>query len=578
MKATALKHQRDQETEAEARTAAVPVAHSLIEYAERYRRIDDQRFSLEAYEPLRAVYEDDSKHICVMKPSQVGVSEWAITKTLWVLDQGAKAFDLPKNGLNVGYIFPTDKALSSFSKERWGGIKTEHEHFTQLFGASPYDDVLFKQVGNSFLYLRGGNSEAGLISFSADMVVRDEYDKIDPEARSLAEKRMNNSMLAHLLDLSTPTLPGMGIHELFLQSDQHIYLQRCPHCGAQNSYDFFRDVVVDGKRYDVWERYEPQRIRRSDVALTCPNCSALLTKQDRCVKGTYVPQQPDVRGLRGYHVPALAFPRKNLLELAVKAVDKTPTNFEQFMRQDLGVPYHSKGSGLSEEDLLPLSMDLDNGRLPVGAWERNVMGADIGAKIHVCIMGRLPGQVRPYLRLMRTVESWLDLDNLMIAYRIRMACVDSLPENSEARKFVNRWKGRAVMADYPTQMNALKGQLFAPDSEKAVQDGFIRVNRTMVLDTVQANIIGGQEHWPTEFIEDSEVRAHMTGMARVTSIDTRGQVVASWVRLRADHYLHARGYAHIASQLTPKTTRPRKVVQSTAKTKMPGTTGYHRAR
>ena len=111
----------------------VPVAP--LEWAYAYRRIENRPFTLERHKPLEAIYNDNHKHIVVMKPAQVGVSELAITRVLHALDVGAKFWNTHKNGLNIGYLFPTLTALSSFSKERVSGVLAEHEHLASLFEA-----------------------------------------------------------------------------------------------------------------------------------------------------------------------------------------------------------------------------------------------------------------------------------------------------------------------------------------------------------------------------------------------------------------------------------------------------------
>lgn len=564
----------------EAKRSAEMQAHKLAppknprQYADRYRQIDNQPFTLEKHGPLVALYEDQSQNIAVMKPSQRGVSEWAITYALWILDVGAQALGLPKAGLNVGYIFPTKDALGDFSKERVAGMKSESDHLRMILGTSPFDGIGFRQIGQSFWYLRGGNSEAGLLSFPADMIVRDEYDKIPPVSRELVVKRMNASEFKRLIDISTPTLPGIGIHERYLQSDQHVYLQECPNCHEWNQYDFFRDVTIDGVRYDAWRYWEAQQVRRGDVALTCPKCTYELTKADRCATGRYEAKFPDVKGLRGYHVPALAFPFVNMMDLAVTAVNPDPTVVEQFMRQDIGVPYHSQGSGISEEMLVPLSLDLQNGQLPPGPYMRRCMGIDVGARIHVRINGEKAGESKPYVLFMGSVTTWAEVDDLMDRFKIQMAVADSMPDIHAGADWVARHKGRAVLADYPTQMSALKGMLCVPDSKKAIQDGFVRVNRTMALDRVFTAISAQKEHWPERYVRDPEIIAHFTAMARTTAIDGRGQVVADWVRLKPDHFFHASAYAVVARELTPRIVRTGRVAQATAKTQMPSGTNY----
>jgi hypothetical protein len=548
---------------------------TVYDWSVRYRKIEGRDFTLDQHKPLIPIYKDEHPTKVIVKPAQRGLSEYAINFACFALDCGAAAWAPHKLGLNVGYILPTMGALRDFSKERLSSMEDESPYLAEMFRSGRYQDVTFKQVrASSFLYLRGGWSKEGLKSFPADVMILDEYDEMNAGAIALADKRMNASPVKRKLELSTPILPGLGIHARFLLSDQNVYIQQCPNCRADNQYDFFRDVVVDGKRYDDWQYYGVETLSRADVALSCPKCEMLLDKAARTAEGIYVPQQPDVETLRGYQIPALAYPGVSLRELAMKAVDPNVSTFEEFMRQDLGVPYHTKGNGITEEMLVPLSLDLPNGQLPGGPWHRTTGGADIGARIHVKIASRRGDDPKPYVRYMGAVTSWEELDNLMERYSVGMMVVDAYPEQHAAQAFVARWKGRAVMGDYPTQMGALKGSLFAPQPKQAVQDGFVRINRTMALDAVLASVSALREHWPTAIINDPEVRSHMSAGARVTSINQQGQVVASWVRLRADHFLHASAYEMVARQLTPKVARPGRVLQATAKTQMPSGTNY----
>jgi phage terminase large subunit GpA-like protein len=175
------------------------------------------------------------------------VSEWAINYAIFALDRGAEVWaNGQKTGLNVGYIFPTQAALSAFSKERISGLKRESAYLEALLGDSDdYDTVDFKQIRDSYLYLRGGWSEAGLLSFAADVAIFDEYDRMEPSAIALARRRLNASTVRREVFISTPTLPGTGVHGLYLQSDRQVY-EQWHSCGGWVSYDFWRDVKVDG--------------------------------------------------------------------------------------------------------------------------------------------------------------------------------------------------------------------------------------------------------------------------------------------------------------------------------------------
>ena len=64
----------------------------------------------------------------------------------------------------------------------------------------------------------------------ADLVLLDEYDLMAEEVLSLAERRLGSSTLGWLRVASTPRYPEIGIHGLFLQSDQHHYMVPCAGC------------------------------------------------------------------------------------------------------------------------------------------------------------------------------------------------------------------------------------------------------------------------------------------------------------------------------------------------------------
>lgn len=532
---------------------------ALLEWAERYRRIDGHPFSLDRFAPLRAIYADDHPRIVVTKPSQRGVSEWAINYAIFALDRGASVWtDGAKDGLNVGYIFPTQNALSAFSKERIAGLRRESPYLEGLFGDSDdYDTVDFKQVGQSYLYLRGGWSESGLLSFAADVLVLDEYDRMDASAIALARRRLNASIVRRELVISTPTLPGTGVHGLYLQSDRHVY-EQWHRCGSWVSFDFWRDVRVDDQPYEVaggrgWKTWPAELIRASDVRLACPTCGEPISDEERVAPGRWRAEAPEVKGLRGYHVPWWPFPVVDLTEYAVTAVSQDPSELTELYRSDLGLPYQSSGSRVTREMLAALSADLPNGVLPDLEWSDTTMGVDVGARFHYRVSSLGPDGVR-YVRAMGSVAAWADLDVLMATHRVRLAVVDAMPEMHASRAFVERHAGRAVTATYPTA-NALKGVLRAPaDAVKVVQEGRVQINRTMAMDAVYAAVAGGRERWPASVHNDPEVIEHLTAPVRVTTLDAHGQPRADWVHTKPDHLYHASVYEHVARDLLPKPT------------------------
>lgn len=519
-----------------------PPPLSVLDWAARYRHIDGQPFSLDRFGPLKAIYEDDHPHVVIMKPAQRGVSEWAINMTLFALEHGASRWAPGKDGLNVGYVFPTQDALRDFSKERISGLQTEDPHLAGLFGGDgEFEGVAFKQVGRSYLYLRGGWSESALLSFPADVMILDEFDKLDPKAVALARRRMNASEVRREIDISTPTLPGRGIHAMYLASDQRVYEQECAGCGTWRALDFFQDVRVEREPYEVWQFWSAERLREAYIRVVCPSCGHEFSKAERCAPGRWTAEAPEVKGIRGYHIPALAFPFVSLNTLCVNAVATEEAEIEEFRRSDLGLPYQPGGGGVTEDMLRRLSADLPNGKLPQTQWRQTTMGVDVGARFHYRITS-LGQDGWPYVRAMGAARSWSDLDDLLERYRVSMSVIDALPELHAAMAWAQRHAGRVLRAYYPSNANALRSEMFRTDSDKAE----VQINRTMAMDSVFAAVSRQRERWPTSVTSDPEVIQHMTAPVRVVTLDKHGQSKPAWVHTVPDHGFHASVYDRIA--------------------------------
>lgn len=524
---------------------------NALEWAHLHRKLEGRPFTLDRHRPLRAIYADPHDHIAIIKPAQRGVSELAINLTGFALDRGAEVWTRgDKDGLNVAYIFPKKEALGDFSKERLSGLARESPYLTSLFGGgdSEFNAVTFKQVRESFLYLRGGWSTSALKSFPADVLILDEYDEMASSAAALARRRLNASSVRRELDISTPSVPGLGIHRMFLDSDQHHYLQ--PHrCGAWVRYDFLRDVRVRGVGHDAWGEWPSEEIRRHPVTLVCPDCGDAVSDEERVAEGRWEAQEPEVKGLRGYWVPPLAFPSVDLLRLAAAAVNPDPFERQQFFQSDLGLPYTVAGSKISLEQILQLASPLENGALPKGRWSDVTMGIDVGFKKHWKASGVSSVDQRRYALGVGSVDAWADLDGLMRHFRVRRCIVDAQPDLDSAKEFAARWPGRVLRAFYPGP-SALKGQLWHMDgldlkklrnrrATGRLKGDVVTINRTMAMDRLWALTVKLAEPAPSAVVNDPEFQAHLQSPTRTTMPDTRGQPVSVWLHSGPDHLFHA---------------------------------------
>lgn len=538
-----------------------------------HRRIDGLPFTLDRFTPLREIYADDHPHICIKKPAQRGVSEYAINVAAFALDRGAVAWDTRKNGLNVGYLFPTVAALSDFSKERISGLATESPYLGKMFGGqNAFAGIHFKQFGNSYLYLRGAWSESALLSFACDVLILDEYDRMDSRAVALARRRLNASVVRREIDISTPTIPGKAIDALYLQSDRRIYEQECPRCGQWMAHKFHRDVRADNEDWSVWKKWEPATLRLATMTLHCPACRGIITDAERINIGRWTAREPGNKSLRGYHVPALPFPMTDLTRLAVAAVSEDPGEQTEFWRSDLGEAFDAAGARITEAMLLLLSSNLADGLAPRDArWHQTTMGVDVGARFHFRITSTLlkgfdsesnialerllaasraaqgdldvfiPSYGQRIVRLMGTCGSWAELSQLMMRFQVARCIVDAQPELHGARAWAKRFPGRVFRATYPSS-NAVSARLFVLNEK----DQSVQINRTMALDGVFAAVAGMEESWPEEYCRDREVVEHMTAPVRVVAKDDNGQEITSWQHAGPDHFMHACGYDRVA--------------------------------
>lgn len=541
---------------------------TVIDWATLNRRIDNRRFSLDRFRPLQHIYEhiheDDHKHVAIIKPAQRGVSELAINYAVYALDRGARVWtNGAKNGLNVGYIFPTSETIGEFSKERINGLYDESEELKALFkNKGAFDAVGFKQIRQSYLYLRGARSQTGLKSFPADVLVLDEFDEILTASVALARIRINASEVARELDLSTPSQPGRGIHGMWLQSDRNTYVQECPYCWQLVTPRFYQDVWADGQvPWDEWQYWTPEQIRMSDIGVHCPNCRKAWTFDDRTSLGHWRAAQPSITSLRGYWIPALCWPQADITAMAVKAISGDSVDQAEFAKSDLGEPYQSKDAQITDEMIYSLDAELDGGILPRWNYLNVTMGVDVGARFHYRVSGVGPtGQTD--VIAMSSVTTWEQLSNVLSSYHVRQCVVDALPETHGCADWQKKHLGKVLRAYYHDSLVELC-------RVKEDDHGVVYIARSRAMDNVQGRIMGHADRWPTEFCRNPEILAHMTSPSRVVGTDKQGQERIDWVHTRPDHFYHACVYDLVAREII--NTLPKKrgaIIAGSARTQL----------
>jgi hypothetical protein len=335
-------------------------------WAVNYRRIRGGRFNVPA--PLVELYRDQAKEVVVAKSAQVGASEWAVNLALWAADSRA-------GGRGVGlYVFPAISQLGDFVRARIDTAVEESAYLSErvqparglLSTGKATDNVGLKRVGNGFVYFRGSNARAGLLTVDADIVLYDEVDRLNEGTLALGAERLGSSLLGWQRYASTPVYPETGIDALWLRSDRRRWHVTCPACNAEQAPTFPDNLREDGQ-------------------LVCAACHAALLPAWQA--GRWLPENPGAE-IHGYHVSKFLSPRADLAKLAqtgyrILGRDETDlSRVQEFYNQGLGLPHAPEGGQLSRAEIAACLADYSlTDWAPTGC----TMGVDVGGKYHVRI-------------------------------------------------------------------------------------------------------------------------------------------------------------------------------------------------
>lgn len=487
------------------------------EWAEHFYMLPSGPFRFGVFEYLRAPLDDPSSHIVVMKSSQKGFTEMAMSRAFYAIDIERR---------DTLYLFPTGQVAADWSAGRFDVAQRRSPRLRDLF--TDVKNVHHKVAGAVNFYARGSNSPSQLESIPVDLLVIDEFDRMhrgrglssstNYDAVALARARLNASRRPQEIDIGTPTIPGYGIAQEWEQSSKHQWFIRCPRCGRHERLRWPSSVV--------WTEGQPETAR-----YRCAQCQGEFSREEMLeAGGEWVAEAPD-HAVHGYKISGLFSPRRSLA--AIVATYERGRGEENmltvFHNNDLGEPYTSEGSGLTSMVIDRCIGEHANGELYM---EPAVMGVDVGSVLHVLVMAK------DVVLWTGTVYEFEELDELMEQWNIRMAVIDAAPERRKAREFTERWLGIAWLAEYCDG----RTELFADEKRQTV-----KVDRTDSLDSLLAKFRRGEivipRLLPTEFSD------HFMALRRVIVKTNQGEPKARYVNIGADHYAHAANYALVAAKV-----------------------------
>lgn len=277
-------------------------------------------------DPLR----DDHPHKVYMKGRQVGVSEISLIEVLWFLAEHART--------KWVICFPREKNLYTFVSTRIAPALGETERMKKLVGTP--NQMELKKIGDSFLVMRSSWDAALGEGIDADGLTLDEKDRMNANVEHAFKDSLSASEFGWMREISTPSLPGRGIHFQYDKSDQLSWMVRCSRCSLEQEVDWQDNIIqVKDWRHGL-------EIPDGAFGFLCRK-QACRGKLDR-LRGRWVAKFPSNKEVRGYHMPQTIFSLVSATGLMRKKFDGR--TLQAWLNYEIGVPAVGDNILLTEED------------------------------------------------------------------------------------------------------------------------------------------------------------------------------------------------------------------------------------
>jgi hypothetical protein len=490
--------------------------HSPIKLQKGYWSFDKRRYLLE---PMSST----ARKKAYMKATQGGFTELEVNSSMHGMIHGR----YPRGVL---YLFPTANDIGAFSQSRFGPLIDANPRTIGRFVKSTNSTHL-KQVGDAFLYLRGGTlpktldfnarEAAALRGIAVDKVVYDEEDIMDPECVMKARQRMGDSTIKEEVHISNPTIPGYGIDKHFQESDQRYWFRQCD-CG----YHFSAVLEFPGC----------VKYRKDGTGyVACPKCG----RETFADSGSWVPQNKEASDrLHGYQWSQLDSYQNDPGEILEEYTDPPEGNLGDVVRLRIGLPYVAAEDRLTQAEVLACCSD--TGQLSSHAGPC-AMGIDCQKPKRIVIGARTGRESYSIFRVLGHADSsWDKVYDLVRKFNIKSTVIDIRPYEDAARQCQRKLRRMGVstyLCEY-SDSTPLGWQFNN-------RTGIAKVNRTEILDLSHRTVTTpGQLVLPRRCPEILEFAKQMCNTAKV--YDARAGIYR-YRKLAADDYRHALNYFLLAA-------------------------------
>lgn len=497
-------------------------------------------FTFDRYPFQKAIADDMHPNMDVIKPSQVGLSEIQVRKSL--------AFIARNRGTNLIFTMPNDDMFERMSSTRILPLAKEERAFN-LGEEKAIRSKSLIQVGTSFMFVTGAK-EGDATSISADVVFNDEIDLTNQSMLALFNSRLQNSDWKINQRFSTPTFHNYGVDGGYQSSDQHEYMCQCDSCNHWNIPRFTKDFISlpglpDSMALEEIDEslIDAGKISLLDAEVVCEKCRAPLDL-GRTEKREWVAKYASRTHHRGYRVRPFS---TNRLKPEYIITQMFRYRQKDYMRgwynTVLGEAYNDGSARLSDADLTKCFTPQSETPEPdagVPTW----VAIDMGKTCHV-IVAQGNDLSRMHIVMFKTVpvESVVDeVEALMATYNVVGGACDRHPYTPTADEIFRVSNGKVLPVEYrgTKDFNLVKDPV---DPETITH---AQVNRTKVIDDIVLAIRKGRVRFSGYGNQRSTIIEHFKDMVR----DETPETPAKWVKLTGnDHYFHAGAFLAAAVSL-----------------------------
>jgi len=478
-------------------------------------------FTIVGHEYQSDWLECDHPYQVLKKGAQMGCTEIVgVCKTIHGLMFGK----YPQGAL---YLLPTRDDVTDFSKGRFSPFIDNNPQVGAFVRDT--DAVNIKQVGKAMLYLRGARSShviegtkataSQLKTVPVDKIVIDELDEMSPKMIQLALERISHSKIQEIVEMSTPSIPDYGIDRAYLDSDQRVYVHRCPKCNKDNCLELeFPECLME-----VGDK----------VIRVCVKCKNELPLGN----GRWIAQKLDVKDKVGWWISQLnsiyVSPKK-ILDLYL---DPPDGDLSEFYNSKLGMAYIRTENRLSKGDIYACcGQDALTSRT-IGF--KTAMGVDVGKNQFHVIIG-YPKTEKTYKVLyVGRVGSLNDVHDLAVKHNVISTVIDAEPETWAVRDFQKAKSYRVMLCDYQERLKV------ARKTDEML--GLLTVRRTETCDATHDVFASQRVELPRKCPEMEQFATEMANLAKVLQEDEfTGSRTFKYKKLGEEHYYHAFNFFMLA--------------------------------